>query len=205
MHSSNKSLWYFGYGANMSSKTFQRSYRRLHPTSAEAATLRGYRLSFSEPGIPFFEPSFANIEKDPAAVCEGVLYRITEKELDDLDISEGGRAYNIISVTVDSSVHGSVEAYAFQSKQYAHGLKPSKRYVDILIEGAEEHGLSEAWITMLRHIDYVDRTPYLFLRGPLFAAIRFLRRFGAPHPFLWWKKHHVRKTARKQAIQRSPQ
>src|SRR5437868_2038764 len=98
---SDENVFYFAFGANMSTKTFERSYRRLHPSSAERAVLNGYRLEFSQPGFPFFEPAFANIAKDDNAKCEGVLYRITHEELDRLDISEGNRAYNIIDVEVD--------------------------------------------------------------------------------------------------------
>lgn len=204
MHSPSphKTVFYFAYGSNMSSKVFRHGLRHLQPSSAERAILYGYRLAFSEPGVPFFEPAFANVEKDEEAICEGVLYQITEKELDDLDISEGGRAYNLITIRVDGSYSGAVEAYTFQSKAVAHGLKPSKRYVDILIDGAQEHGLSEAWVTMLRHTEYVDRTKHMNLRNFVFKTLRVLRHWGLPHPFRWWKKHHIRKTARKRAIQR---
>lgn len=199
MSEKDEPVFYFGFGANMSSKTFQRGYRRLSPTSAERAVLRGYRLEFSEPGIPFFDPSFANIAKDDNALVEGVLYRITPEELDHLDISEGNRAYNIIKVPVEGAESGTVIAHAFQSRQHAHGLLPSKRYLDILIEGAEEHGLSATYITMLKNTPHVDRNAYNWLRHNVFAVIRFLTRRGFPHPFRWWKNHHVRKTARKSA------
>lgn len=193
-------IWYFAYGSNMSSKTFQRGFRRLNPSSTERAMLRGYRLAFSEPGIPFFDPSFANVEKDDTAVCEGVLYRITHEEMDHLDISEGNRAYNIIDIQVEGFESGTVMAKTFQSKEHAHGLLPSKRYMDILIEGAMEHGLSNEWITMLQSQPYVDRSGYTWLRHKVFWVIRHMNRSGIGHPFKWWKKHHVRKTARKNAI-----
>ena len=100
------SVYYFAYGSNMSSDVFRFGFRRFNPSSAESAVLQGYRLSFTEPGIPFFEPAFANVEEDESAYCEGVLYTITEKELDELDISEGNRAYNIIEVSLRGSKLG---------------------------------------------------------------------------------------------------
>ena len=197
MPSHEKSIYYFAYGSNMSSKIFRYGFRQLRPTSAERAVLKGYSLTFTEPGIPFFEPAFANVEVDSTAACEGVLYRITEKEMDDLDISEGGRAYNIISVEVDGAESGSTSALTFQSRAVAHGLPPSKRYIDILIDGAEEHGLSEEWVTMLKNTEHVDRTHVLHLRQPVINTVRFFVRLGLPHPFRWWKKYHIKKTARR--------
>ena len=181
----------------MSSKIFQHGFRRLKPSSAERATLEGYRLSFSEAGIPFFEPGFANIEVDPAAMVEGVLYQITEKEMDDLHISEGGRAYNIIEISVHGLLSGPVQALTFQSKEVAHGLLPSKRYVEILIDGAQEHSLSEAWVTMLKNTAYVDRTSFRHIRVVVLRIVRWMRQLGLPHPFRWWKRHHIKKTKRR--------
>jgi|GEM_PF-815339 len=196
------SVYYFAYGSNMSSSIFVHGFRKIKPQSAERAVLKGYRLAFSEPGIPFFEPSYANVEKDDAAECEGVLYRITHEDMDWLDISEGGRAYNIIHVPVDGAVSGRVTAQTFTSKAVAHGLLPSKRYMDILIHGAEEHGLSEIWITMLKNQPHVDRTYFLPVRNAVIAFIRWSRNWGLPHPFRWWKNHHIKKTARKQSFHR---
>ena len=196
---SDGSVYYFAYGSNMSSKVFRHGFRRLKPTSAERATLDGYRLAFSEAGIPFFEPGFANVEVDSTAMVEGVLYRITEKEMDDLHISEGGRAYNIIEITVRGLLSGTIQALTFQSKEVAHGLLPSKRYIDILIDGSQEHSLSEAWVTMLKNTAHVDRTAFLHVRGPVLKIVRWMRQLGLPHPFLWWKRHHIRKTKRRLA------
>ena len=196
------SVFYFAYGSNMSSSVFVHGMRGIKPQSSERAVLKGYRLAFSEPGYPIFEPAYANVEKDDAAHCEGVLYRITPEEMDWLDHTEGGRAYNIIHVPVEGVVSGTVTAQTFTSKAVAHGLLPSKRYIDILILGAEEHGLSEMWITMLKNQRYVDRTHLRHLRSIVLAFIFWTRRWGLPHPFRWWKNHHIRKTARKQAFHR---
>jgi hypothetical protein len=122
--------------------------------------------------------------------------------MDWLDLTEGGRAYNIIHVPVTGLVSGTVTAQTFTSKAIAHGLLPSKRYMDILLHGAEEHGLSEIWITMLKNQRYVDRTRFLWLRNIVIAFIRWGRKWGLPHPFRWWKNHHIKKTARTGAFHR---
>jgi len=197
-----ETVFYFAYGSNMSSSIFTHGFRKITPKSAERAVLKGYRLAFSEPGIPFFEPAYANVEKDEGARCEGVLYRITHKEMDWLDISEGGRAYDIIHVPVEGAVSGTVTAQTFTSKAIAHGLLPSKRYMDILIHGAEENGLSEMWVTMLKNQPRVDRTRVIWLRNVVIAWILWSRNRGLPHPFRWWKNHHIRRTAHRGTFHR---
>src|SRR4051812_27224598 len=99
-------VFYFAYGSNMSSSVFVHGFRKITPKSAEHAVLRGYRLAFSQPGFPIFEPAYANVEKDDSAICEGVLYKITHEDMDWLDISEGGRAYNIIHIPVEGAKSG---------------------------------------------------------------------------------------------------
>ena len=129
-------------------------------------------------------------------MCEGVLYRITEKEMDELDLSEGGRAYNIIHVSIAGDKCGKVIAQTFSSKAVAYGLLPSKRYVDILIDGAIEHDLSQAWIAHLRNTPQVDRSHVSYLQLYIRKFNRFVVRIGLPHPFRWWKKHHIKKTTK---------
>jgi cation transport regulator ChaC len=195
----NGDVFYFAYGSNMSSKVFKYGFRQLRPSSEERAILRGYRLTFTEPGIPFFEPAFANVEEHESAVCEGVLYRITAEEMDVLDRSEGGRAYKIIEVEVKGGKSGTVKALTFQTREPAEGLIPSKRYIDILLDGAKEHDLSKDWIEMLEALDHVDRTNLRHVAVNITRFNRFIVRQGLPHPFRWWKRYQIRKTARRRA------
>ena len=162
-----KDVFYFAFGSNMLSSIFN-GVRALSPLSVEAAVLRGYRIAFTEPGIPFFEPAFANIEKDDMAACEGVLYRITAEDLAHLDFTEGRGAYDIIDVAVVGSVSGAVAAKAFTSKITMEGLLPTRRYLQLLIDGARERGLSREWIGMLENQPYVDRSRFAWLQPFLF-------------------------------------
>lgn len=165
-------VFYFAFGSNMLSSIFSGT-RTLRPASVETATLRGYRLAFTEPGIPYFEPAFANIEKAPGAVCEGVLYCITADDLAHLDFTEGRGAYDIIDVAVVGSVSDAVTAKAFASKITMTGLLPTKRYLQLLIDGAREKGLSSEWIRMLESQPSLDRsrvawlTPFLMKYAPV--------------------------------------
>ena len=61
---SNKTVYYFGYGANMS-KEYLENRRRVFPTEIHTGVLKDYKLIMNMEGPNFIEPSFANIIKKP--------------------------------------------------------------------------------------------------------------------------------------------
>lgn len=141
-------IWYFAYGANMCRRTFV-AQRRMAPLSAEAARLDGYRLRFSEPGpLRYVEEAFANIEHDPDGSVHGVLYRLSEHGLARLDRSEG-EAYEHAQLPVWGERCGAVTATVYRSPHRVRGRRPSRRYRDLLVQGAREHALPDAYIAAL--------------------------------------------------------
>ncbi len=188
-------MWYFGYGSNMNSKVFQ-VRRQMRPTKIERAVLKDYRLTFNQPGIPWLEPSFANIEEAQGEYIEGVLYEITGEEMRLLDISEGNGAYDIVTSSVEGEVSGPVTAHTFMTRDVANGLHPSQRYMNLLVEGAIEHGLSPEWVQMLREAPF-HNNPISRHLSPIIRSInRTFVSLGLPHPFRWWKRYQVEKTRR---------
>ena len=166
-----ETLFYFAYGANMSSEVFQRR-RGLRPVSAEAARLEGWRLVFDEPGIRFVEPVFAGISRRADERVHGVLYRLSGAQLERLNRTEGA-GYELIHLPVDGEKSGAVEAWVYRSKTPCSGRKPSKTYLQKLLRGAREHGLPAAYIDALRQVNtihlpivsfVVDKIVWLALR-----------------------------------------
>ena len=144
-------LWYFAFGANMDTAIFV-DRRGMSPASMEPAELPGYRLVFDQAGIPLIEPAFANIQAAPDDVVHGVLYRLTHDELAQLDRMEGGGdAYDHHMVDVVGRDTGPATAHAYLATRTRGGLAPSRRYRDILVRGAEQHGLPPAWVERLRN------------------------------------------------------
>jgi hypothetical protein len=139
--------WYFAYGANMASRVLS-GRRGVRPTSSEAATLDGFELVFDLRGIPPVEPGFASIRAAEGQM-EGVLHRLSKRDLHVVELTES-KAYRWIDVEVEGRRSGRVVARTLQSVRSTDGLRPSRRYVALLVEGAVEHGLSEAWIDKLR-------------------------------------------------------
>ena len=95
---SNKTVYYFGYGANMS-KEYLENRRRVFPSEIHTGVLKDYKLIMNMEGPNFIEPSFANIIKQPNESLEGVLSKITKNEFNQIINSEGVN-YEVENITV---------------------------------------------------------------------------------------------------------
>ena len=167
-------LLYFAYGANMSSRSFIKK-RGMQPQRAQRASLENYALRFNQPGIPLIEPAFANVQEAEGQCVEGVLYEISKDEMRRLYRSEGGGAYNIIRVDT-TTAEGEESAYTFQAKKTRERILPSKRYLSLMLAGANEYQLSPEWIRTLheqpcvdRHILHAISKPVMWILSKLFA------------------------------------
>lgn len=167
--------WYFAYGSNMQQATF-RGRRGIDVRQALTARLPGWRIVFDKPPLLPVRESYANIVADAAGEVHGVLYEILESELDHLDLSEGVRIgnYRRIGVPVRIDSTGEMrDAFTLVSERHDPSLRPSTRYVALLVEGATEHGLPAAWIDRLRAEPADPETPEAAeLRTLLDDAIR---------------------------------
>ena len=170
-------VWYFTFGGNMNVNTLKR--RGIgHVHESVVGSLPGYQLAFTYEGYDGCEPRFANIEEMPpgggGVAVQGVAHRLSRAQLAKLDVFEGaGAAYERISVEFVAAEAGSskeeeeagfkinraaprrfvVQAYrALPSHTVAPGL-PSKRYVKLLADGAESHGLEPDYVAALRSLE----------------------------------------------------
>jgi cation transport regulator ChaC len=146
-------LWYFGYGSNMSRATFVER-RGMRPSAAQPARLHGYRLCFDIPVGPG-ERGVANVVREPEAVVWGVVYAITGEEFERLDRTEGVpfKIYERVAVDVIIAGEVAMPALTYQSKISFPGRKPSPRYMNLLLNGAREHGLPEDYVRSLLAIE----------------------------------------------------
>jgi cation transport regulator ChaC len=142
--------WYFAYGSNMHDSAFLER-RRMQPLEWRVACLKGYRLRFNLDGIPKGRTAPANICPDSDAEVWGVLYRITQKEMLRLNLSEGvpGGAYRPTQLTVEDVEERSINAVTYVATGNAVDGRPSLRYISLLRDGARAHGLPAAWLQLL--------------------------------------------------------
>jgi len=134
---------YFAFGANMNSAVLRR--RGIVTLSREPARLRGHRLVFDLAGIPWVEPAFASIVPDPEHDVYGVLYRLAPDQLDRVNSYEGP-GYSFIEVEVEGERSGIRRTSTYRAKRSSSGLRPSRRYLRVLCEGARENGLPPSYI-----------------------------------------------------------
>lgn len=174
------SVFYFAYGSNMQRATF-RGRRDVRPLSAVAARLPGWRLVLDKPPLLPMRQSFANVVPDAAAVCWGVLYELTEDDHAHVELTEAVPFGNYRRVEVEVHPLGdgaaSRVALTLTSERRDPDLRPSVRYVGLMIQGAEEHGLPEGWIRHLRGIPAMEECAEdLALRAELDALMRAVAR-----------------------------
>lgn len=158
-------MWYFAYGSNLNPKAVA-EWCRLNGVKMPAlkagkpAVVDNYRLCF-----PIYSDYWgggtADIVYDPGKYVAGVLYDLTDAELATLDMKVGRRLdsfgreaglYGQITVTAAPLTKGKpVEAITYQgtNSDRSH-IAPTRYYMDLLIQGACEFGLSMMWVAYLQ-------------------------------------------------------
>lgn len=158
------SVWYFAYGANMATDVIV-GRRGLQVLESRAGRAIGWRVGFVERGLPLVEPAFAGLVSEEVMQAHtveardalerttteawGVLHRVSERDLRRLDRFEGP-GYQRRAITVRDRDERVVEAQAYTSPRPIAGRAPSRRYRDLLLHGANEHGLPESHLAWLR-------------------------------------------------------
>lgn len=175
-------VWNFAFGSNLHPhKRSSRTSSRF--LSTEPAVLKGWRLSFDLPAVPYIEPAMASIEPSLHVSTEaedrpaedhstfeetdvhGVVLEMSRACFMALYQSEGGPrgAYFLQEVRVRRYRDGGeVRAYAFRTKARARAkraLLPSQRYLELIRAGARLSGLDAGYQKRLAALPY-RRVPF---------------------------------------------
>jgi cation transport regulator ChaC len=154
-------VWYFAYGSNMQPATLT-GRRGIVPLGAVPARLAGWRLVLDKPPLLPAGGAMANVIEDAGAHVLGVAYALAPADLAHLDLTEGVLIgnYRRVAVRVTRLDAGAtLDAWTLTSERRDPTLRPSRRYLALLVEGAEAHGLPADWIAGLRATPAVDDTP----------------------------------------------
>jgi gamma-glutamylcyclotransferase len=163
-------VWYFAYGSNMQSATL-RGRRGVHYHRALPGRARGWRLVLDKPGLIPTGESVANIVPEAAAELWGVLFEIDAADLGHIDLTEGVLIgnYTRVEIPVEPvAAEPALQAFTLTSNRRDPGLRPSTRYMDLLISGAEEHRLPAEYIAFLRSIPARPESPEAAQLRPFF-------------------------------------
>jgi hypothetical protein len=153
-------VWYFAYGSNMQPATFG-GRRGIVPRGAVAARLRGWQLVFDKPPILPVGGAMANVVALEGAEVLGVAYHVTTDDLARIDLTEGVLIGNYHRVAVSVAPLGGgpeLEAFTLTSERRDPSLCASSRYMALLIEGAQAHGLPVEYVDWLRQCPAVEET-----------------------------------------------
>lgn len=167
-------VWYFAYGSNMQRATLCER-RGISCTRALPARVPGWRVVFDKPPLIPIGESFANLIPDPDGVAFGVLFEIAAADLDHLDLTEGVLIGNYDRVQVRAHAladeAAAIEAHTLSSSRRDASLTPSPRYMGLVIEGANEHGLPPDYIAFLRTVPTGAESVQAKLLRPVLDAV----------------------------------
>ncbi|WBU55757.1 gamma-glutamylcyclotransferase family protein [Paracoccus sediminicola] len=147
-------MLYFAYGSNM-------LHARLAARcpSADAigrAEAPGFGIAFDKIGQD--GSGKATLRQDSTEAAQGVLYEITPAEIALLDKIEGvGRGYDRAEVAVRSQ-HAEIMAFSYIAAPAfrQQGLLPFAWYRGLVLAGALENDLPEAWVSKLAAQPYTE-------------------------------------------------
>jgi gamma-glutamylcyclotransferase len=139
---------YFAYGSNMLT-------RRLTERTASAATvgigfIEGHRLAFDKVSRDGSGKADIEATGNPTDRVYGVLFRIAaveERKLDDAEGLGGGYRKGNVQVVTANGISPAV-AYIATDKEAA--CRPYDWYKALVLAGAVEHGLPNAYVEWLR-------------------------------------------------------
>jgi len=178
---------YFGYGSNMNLTSLRA--KGIEPLASKRAVLRGWRLRFNVQHFFRHEGGVGNIEpsESPGDQVLGVLHECPDVALAALDAMEAyGHGYDRITVEVAAEVETAmgIEMGTEMGSKGLEGVEvvpaftyvgmpqfiddeclPSRRYLNIVVEGARRSGLASDYVEALAthpiHVpdDYPPFTP----------------------------------------------
>ncbi len=138
----NKQL-YFAYGSNMD--TGQMAHRCPGARKVGIALLNGYRFIINSRGV-------ASVVPDKEHIVKGVVWEISPKDVESLDLYEGIASGLYRKVYMQVVLWETIEselALVYIAKDEVPG-KSREGYLDSIISAAKDHGLDEEYIAELK-------------------------------------------------------
>jgi cation transport regulator ChaC len=140
-------MWYFAYGSNLSRAQMQS--RAGQVLESQPARLENYELVFNKKARG--GSAEANVQPSKGKTVHGVLYRLSESALRNLDRATGvPMHYRRIEVTAVDAAGNKIHAQTYIASKVEKGLRPASHYVQAILSGAGEHGLPADYIDGIR-------------------------------------------------------
>lgn len=149
-----KTVRYFSYGSNMSSR---RLLERV-PSAAflSIATLKGHRLQFHKKSRDGSGKCDAEHTADHDDCVIGVVFEMSVSDKKELDQKEClGFGYKKKTVTVVLESGDQIETATYSATETIAALKPYHRYKEHVLRGARENNLPHDYIAIIEKIESV--------------------------------------------------
>lgn len=178
-------FYYFGYGSNLSEMALRA--KGVRPLSAQPAVLAGWALCFDIPNFFSIEGGTGNIRPAPSEEVHGVLYGCEDQDLvalDELEALNVAYLRKTMTVRTYSGQEHSAYVYIGLPDITSDGLRPSRRYLNILVRGAEDMNLKAHYTERLRRTEVCLKPKYGQFRFPDEPSKLFCREDLAAQPNL---------------------
>ncbi len=131
-----KYYYYFAYGSNMNESRLINRVGRYY--NKQKGTLDGYELCFDKPNITKTN-SYANIRKSKNSIVEGIVYTLTRKQIEMMNIYEGCPDHYGIH-TFDVKINGAEKTCCVYvaKNNLDDDLKPTFHYLSNLLKAKKD-------------------------------------------------------------------
>lgn len=198
-------FYYFGFGSNMSMTSLRA--KGVEPIKSFPAYLIGWRLRFNVEHFFRHEGGVGNIEHtgEPQDIVWGVLHECPDESLAPLDGTEAyGYGYDRITIEVNVKSEVSQQDTTSQKDTRFSALTyvgmpafidntclPSQRYLNIILEGAEQSNLPRNYIQLLQQQKIHEPQDYPEYIAPQGEFPTFDAQSLAKYPLYTALKGHV--------------
>lgn len=175
---------YFGYGSNLNLTSLRA--KGVEPSSSERAVLHGWKLAFNVRHWFHHEGGVGNIipTNNSEDQVQGMLHVCNDEHLSLLDAVEAyGTGYDRVEVEVETQ-HGMIRAttYIGMPGYLDDNCLPTRRYLNIILKGAQAAGLDEAYIENLRQHPLNPVKDYPPFQHPAGSGLVFDQEMLSRHP-----------------------
>ena len=142
--------YYFAYGSNMSEP--QMKERCPDSRIAGKGLLRKYRLAFTRESSGW-GCGVADIAADSHSEVWGLLYEVSDLDLEQLDRYEGHPTYYVRNkVKIETPSGKTMDAISYEVVDKQHFVPPSNEYLNIIKSAAQKHGFPGEYQDYLNNI-----------------------------------------------------
>lgn len=145
---------YFAYGSNMSRT--QMSQRCPNAQFEGIGILKNYQLCFPIISKKRNNAGVASIRIKDSSKVEGILYQISDDEIKIMDGFEGKNYYRTKLDVLFKDELVTAYTYIAIDNESPHKI-PSQEYMDVILSGAYENGLSKEYIDSLKKFETIKK------------------------------------------------